>query len=216
MTIDRDDLLNSILASISRIDYVKSTDIPNIDLYMDQVTSFMEKELKSAKRYEEDKILTKTMINNYAKNDLLPPPVKKKYSKEHLMVLTFVYYFKNLLSISDIEKLLAPITEKYFHAEDNINIAHIYDVICESAKERTSILQNDIKLAFESATETFADAKEDDKELLQFFSFICELSLDVYVKKMIIEKLIDTIEGKQEPEKAKTDKKEKKDKNNRE
>ena len=64
MTIDSNDLLNSILESISRIDYVKSADIPNIDLYMDQVTSFMEKQLKSTKRYDEDKILTKTMINN--------------------------------------------------------------------------------------------------------------------------------------------------------
>ena len=50
MTIDSNDLLNSILESISRIDYVKSADIPNIDLYMDQVTSFMEKQLKSTKR----------------------------------------------------------------------------------------------------------------------------------------------------------------------
>lgn len=209
MTIDKDDLLNSILASISRIDYVKSTDIPNIDLYMDQVTSFMEKELISAKRYEDDKILTKTMINNYAKNDLLPPPVKKKYSKEHLMVLTFIYYFKNLLSISDIEKLLAPITEKYFHADGDINIARIYDKVCESAKTRTHILQDDIKSAFESSAETFADAKDEDKELLQFFSFICELSLDVYVKKMLIEKLIDTMVEKQELTKPEPEKKEK-------
>lgn len=209
MTINKDDLLNSILASISRIDYVKSTDIPNIDLYMDQVTSFMEKELKATKRYPEDKILTKTMINNYAKNDLLPPPVKKKYSKEHLMVLTFIYYFKNLLSISDIEKLLAPITEKYFHADGEIDIAHIYDEVCESDKKRTHILQDDIKAAFESSKETFADADEEDKELLQFFSFICMLSLDVYVKKTIIEKLIDTMADGKEPEK-----KDKKDKKN--
>jgi len=207
MTIDKDDLLNSILASIARIDYVKSTDIPNIDLYMDQVTSFMEKELKSTKRYEEDKILTKTMINNYAKNDLLPPPVKKKYSKEHLMILTFIYYFKNLLSISDIEKLLAPITEKYFHGEKDINIAHIYDKVCESDKKRTPILQEDIKLAFEASKETFADVEGEDAKFLQFFSFICMLSLDVYVKKLIVEKLIDTMVDKKE-----LDKKEKKDK----
>ena len=82
MTIDTKDMLNSILSSISRIDYVRPDDIPNIDLYMDQVTTFMEKELASSKRHEDDKILTKTMINNYAKNNLLPPPVKKKYSKD--------------------------------------------------------------------------------------------------------------------------------------
>ena len=50
---------------------MRPDDIPNIDLYMDQVTTFMEKELASSKRHEDDKILTKTMINNYAKNNLL-------------------------------------------------------------------------------------------------------------------------------------------------
>ena len=82
MTIDTNDLLNSILQSLERIDYIHPEEIPNIDLYMDQVTTFMETQLRSTKRYEQDKILTKTMINNYAKNHLLPPPVKKKYSKD--------------------------------------------------------------------------------------------------------------------------------------
>ena len=109
MTINTEDLLNSILESIGRIDYIRPANIPNIDLYMDQVTTFMEEQLKSTKRYKEDKILTKTMINNYAKNNLLPPPVKKKYTKEHVLVLIFVYYFKNLLSIKDIEILLKPL-----------------------------------------------------------------------------------------------------------
>lgn len=94
MTINTEDILNSILESISRIDYVKADEIPNIDLYMDQVTTFMNDHMKSSKRYEDDKILTKTMINNYAKNELLPPPLKKKYSKEHVMVLIFIYYLK--------------------------------------------------------------------------------------------------------------------------
>ena len=106
MTIDTNDLLNSILSSISRIDYIKPEDIPNIDLYMDQVTTFMEESLRSTKRYTDDKILTKTMINNYAKNNLLPPPVKKKYSREHVLVMIFIYYFKNILSIKDIETIL--------------------------------------------------------------------------------------------------------------
>ena len=70
MTIDTKDILNSILASVSRIDYIKPEEIPNIDLYMDQVTTFMEDHLASSKRHPEDKILTKTMINNYAKNHL--------------------------------------------------------------------------------------------------------------------------------------------------
>lgn len=191
MTIDKNDLLNSILASISRIDYVKSADIPNIDLYMDQVTSFMEKQLKSSKRYPDDKILTKTMINNYAKNDLLPPPTKKKYSKEHLLLLTFIYYFKNILSMKDIEMLLGPITERYFHTDNEVDIARIYDEVCAFELERTKILKEDIETMYHNSKETFAGAPEEDRDLLQFFSFICSLSLDVYVKKLLIEKLID-------------------------
>lgn len=191
MTIDKNDLLNSILASISRIDYVKSADIPNIDLYMDQVTSFMEKQLKSSKRYPEDKILTKTMINNYAKNDLLPPPTKKKYSKEHLLLLTFIYYFKNILSMKDIEMLLSPITERYFHTGSEVDIARIYDEVCAFELERTKILKEDIETMYNNSKETFSSAPEEDRDLLQFFSFICSLSLDVYVKKLLIEKLID-------------------------
>ena len=78
MTIDTNDILNSILESLSRIDYIRPEEIPNIDLYMDQVTTFMDTQLAATKRYDEDKILTKTMINNYTKNNLLPPPLKKK------------------------------------------------------------------------------------------------------------------------------------------
>ena len=98
MKINRKDMINSILESISRIDYIKPEDLPNIDLYMDQVTTFMESQLASTKRYPDDKILTKTMINNYAKNDLLPSPDKKRYSKEHMLLLIFIYYFKNISS----------------------------------------------------------------------------------------------------------------------
>jgi hypothetical protein len=191
MTIDKNDLLNSILGSISRIDYVKSTDIPNIDLYMDQVTSFMEKELKSTKRNDDDKVLTKTMINNYAKNDLLPAPIKKKYSKEHLLLLTFIYYFKNIISMKDIETLLKPITESYFQSEGDINIARIYDEVCAFEKERTKLLQKDIELMYNNSMETFSDVDVKNRDYLQFFSFICSLSLDVYVKQLLIEKLID-------------------------
>ena len=86
MTIDAKDLLNSILSSLSRIDYIRPESIPNIDLYMDQITTFMDTQLAASKRHPDDKILTKTMINNYAKNNLLPPPVKKKYSKEHILI----------------------------------------------------------------------------------------------------------------------------------
>ncbi len=191
MTIDTKDILNSILASISRIDYIKTEEIPNIDLYMDQVTTFMEEHLAASKRHSEDKILTKTMINNYAKNHLLPPPVKKKYSREHLLILTFIYYFKNILSINDIQVLLAPLTEKYFSQEDGIQLTDIYEDIMNLELSQIEPLAKDVTRKFNKSQESFADAEEADREFLQKFAFICMLSFDVYVKKQVIEQLID-------------------------
>ena len=192
MTIDTNDLLNSILDSLSRIDYIHPGEIPNIDLYMDQVTTFMETQLSSTKRYEQDKILTKTMINNYVKNHLLPAPVKKKYSKEHLLVLIFIYYFKNLLSIHDIELLLKPLTEKYFQTSEDFDLSAVYKEVCQLEKSRITSVQEDIKNLWEESSRTYQDAPKEDQEYLQLFAFICSLSFDVYIKKTIIEKLIDS------------------------
>lgn len=193
MVIDKKDLLGSILSSIARIDYVKPDDIPNIDLYMDQVTTFMEEQLASTKRHEDDKVLTKTMINNYAKNNLLPPPVKKKYSKQHVLVMIFIYYFKNILSIKDIETLLAPITEKYFHSDADFNITSIYEEVCELEKSRIDMTQKDVARIYNQAMNSFSSADGEDGDYLRLFSFICSLSFDVYVKKQVIEKLIDEL-----------------------
>ncbi len=192
MTIDLEDLLNSILASLDRISHIPSKDIPNIDLYMDQVTTFMDKRLRSTTRNpKEDKILTKTMINNYAKNDLLPPPVKKKYTKDHMIMLIFIYYFKGILSISDIQAILGPLAERFFHKDGTMNMQKIYDEAFGMEQEHVQTLKKSIEEDYRIAQETFAGVDSDDREFLQFFSFISLMSYDVYVKKLLVEKMID-------------------------
>lgn len=191
MTINDKDLLNSILESLNRIDYIKPEDIPNIDLYMDQVTTFMNTQLAHTKRYPEDKILTKTMINNYAKNNLLPPPEKKKYSKEHLLMLIFIYYFKGILSISDIQSILNPIAEQYFSGNNELDLTAIYKEVFSLEYDETKALAKDIIRKFNTSNHTFTNVPQKERENLQLFSFICMLSFDVYVKRMLIEKIID-------------------------
>ena len=197
MKINMDELLNSMLEGISNMDYVRSEDIPNIELYMDQVTTFMDSRLKNAARNPEvDKILTKTMINNYAKNNLLPPPVKKKYSKEHVVVMIFIYYFKTILSIKDIETILTPITEKYFDTDSAVDVASIYEEVCDTAKSQIQNLKDEVREAYETSQNTFKDMEglsDSDREYLQLFSLISSLSFDVYAKKALIERIIDEL-----------------------
>ena len=80
------------------------------------------------------------MINNYAKNDLLPPPVKKKYSKEHMLLLIFIYYFKSILSISDIQTLLHPLTSEYFSGDGQLNLEDIYREVFSLAERAAGYL----------------------------------------------------------------------------
>lgn len=185
--------LADILDRLDQLSYIKPSKIPNIDLYMDQVTTFMEENLKKAKRNPEDKALTKTMINNYAKNNLLPPPIKKKYSKEHILLLLFIYYYKNLLSFNDIEQLLRPITEMHFDKGAELPLLSVYEEVFSLETEQMERLKDDIKHKFEASCSTFEDAKGEDKEYLQLFAFISELSFDIYLKKQMVEMMIDQL-----------------------
>ncbi len=194
MTIDTQNLLQSILESLDRFEHVKANDIPNMDLYMDQVTTLMEENLASASRHgNEDKILTKTMINNYAKNSLLPAPNKKKYSKEHILVLIFIYYFKGILSIGDIQKLLSPLNEHFFANAEGMKIEDIYNEVFSMEKSQMEALKQTVVDKYNLAEEQFEDAPEEHRRFLKTFAFICALSFDVYVKKLLIEKLIDEL-----------------------
>ena len=192
MKLDTHDMIKSILDNISTIDYIKTSDIPNIELYMDQVTTFMDSQMASSKRYPDDKVLTKTMINNYAKNHLLPSPNKKKYSKEHVLMLIFIYYFKSFLSISDIQALLTPLADKYFQKNEGLNIEDLYNEVFGMEKEQVENLKKDLMEKYDTASKSFADAGEKDREFLTIFSFICLLSFDVYMKKQLIESIIDS------------------------
>ena len=198
--------LSGLMEFLNSQTHVTPEEIPNIDLYMDQVTTFMEEHLKNTRRYEEDKVLTKTMINNYAKNNLLPPPVKKKYSKEHMLMLIFIYYFKNILSISDIQTLLGPITEKYFKSVTEKDMTYIYREVFSMEQSQIRYLEKDLMRRFKSAGEIFEDADPEDKEFLHQFSFICLLSFDVYMKKMIIENMIDHMNSSKDTDSSKKDK----------
>lgn len=191
MTIDDKDLLNSIMASLERINYIRPESIPDIDLYMDQVTTFMENSLAPSKRYPDDKVLTKTMINNYTKDGLLPPPEKKKYSKEHMLLLIFIYYFKNILCINDLHHILDPLSEKYFSNEGGMNLTDIYNEVFSLEKDEVAHLAKDITKKFNRSKEIFKDAPPEERDSLHYFALICMLSFDTYVEKMLIEKMID-------------------------
>ena len=171
--------------------YIKASMLPDLDLYVDQITTFLTRHLAKTIRFEDDKIMTKTMSNNYTKNHLLPPPDKKKYSRDHILLMIFIYYFKNFLPISDIKTILGPLTDKYFHKDADLNLEAIYTTLF--SKEDTfvqEVLENVMK-QFHMSADLFPDAPKADQASLREFTFICMLSLDIYLKKQLIEAILD-------------------------
>lgn len=81
-------------------------EIPDIDLYLDQVVTLLEEYLRPFSLEPEDKVITKTMINNYVKQNIISAPVNKKYNKEQVAMLFVICMLKQVYSINDISRLI--------------------------------------------------------------------------------------------------------------
>ncbi len=184
--------MKKIVDEFRKTDYIRPEDLPNIDLYMDQVITFMDRHLETTRRFSSDKLLTKTMINNYTKNDLLPSPEKKKYTKDHLFLLIYIYYMKNFLSINDIQTMLKPLTEKYFGGKGDRTLEDIYKDVFDMQHEYSVEMVRDVLERFtaaENKTKNIEDKEE--RDLLKRFYLISALCFDVYEKKQLIEAILD-------------------------
>lgn len=164
---------------------IQLEDMPEIDLYMDQVIQLFENKLASNKRNEDDKVLTKTMINNYAKAKLLMTIKNKKYSKEHLILMSFIYEFKGALSISDIKLLLDEIVKGYENNEE-YNLRELYSDYLNNINEENKEIENYLN---EKVEKLFNNSNEDSfKDKFLLVSTMINMS-NVYRK--IGENLID-------------------------
>lgn len=196
MNKDLEQTIKKITQDIRDITYMDETRIPDIGLYMDQVIAYLGDQLKTSCRGDADKIMTKTMINNYAKNGLIPAPEKKKYTPEHIMILVLLYYYKSFLSISDTEKLMAPvIKEHYRNAESPVQFGDVFHEIFSHLDKARGMLDSSVDKALEMATDTFSDVEISNEDLdeLQILVFTSILGQDIFAKLMILQRLIDTL-----------------------
>ncbi|MBB6716550.1 DUF1836 domain-containing protein [Clostridium gasigenes] len=165
-------------------------DIPEIDLYMDQVIQLFESNLGSAKRTEEDKVLTKTMINNYSKAKLLMSVNNKKYSKEHLILMSIIYNLKGSLSINDIKSSVSKIVESN-ESEEKYKLRDVYE--CYLAQYKDDLVDVEISLS-EKADAIEEKINEKDGTTTDFdrnFLLLCSMVNMSNMYRRISEKLVD-------------------------
>ncbi|MEG0353471.1 MAG: DUF1836 domain-containing protein [Cellulosilyticaceae bacterium] len=180
--------LNEQVKSLGLEEVMELREIPNIDLYMDQLITLFEDKLKHTKRSEDDKLLTKTMINNYTKDKVLMPAVKKKYTKEHIILMLLLYQLKNIVSIGDIKNLFSVVKNG-----DNVEgdkLAKLYQSYLNSKDKEIGYFNLGVERRIDTLHEEMAKVGIDDEELETVLLVLILIEQASYHKRLA-EKIID-------------------------
>lgn len=140
-------------------------ELPDIDLYMDQLVSILEKNLIIFEELWGEKIITSMMINNYVKQKVVEPPIKKRYNRGHLAYFFVVCIMKRVLSISETSDLIAYLINLY-------SIDYAYNLFCDE-------LESAIEAVFDGNLNP-KQAKEADQELIILRSAVLAFANKMY------------------------------------
>lgn len=148
-------------------------ELPNLDLYLDQLVCLLEQYLSNYiknndEKNKEEKIITKTMINNYVKHNIIKAPIKKKYSKEHIAYLFVVCILKQVYSINDIAELINL-------ALKTVSIEKAYDQFCVELEKAINT--------------TFAGEKYDVKNSITKEQYILQNVVQSFANKLYVKML---------------------------
>ena len=186
------ELLNQLLKEVTAFNDIALSDIPEIDLYMDQVTTLFEKKLCLLKRDEEDKIMTKTMINNYAKAKIFPPVKSKKYNKEQIILLELIYNLKQNLTLTDIGRVFTPIIEDGKKEEKELaSIENLYDNFLRLKKDQLEAFESRFNQLRKDISEKSTELEGKDKDLNELILMVFMLTSGANEQKRMAEKIID-------------------------
>lgn len=176
--------IESLVEEVKVNNFITLDDIPDIDLYMDQVIQLFENKLGYLRRNEEEKILTKTMINNYSKGKLFMNIKNKKYSKNHIILIILIYELKGIMSIPDIKTALSDVVKSYDESsEKKIDLENFYKRHLEMINKNDDNIKSEVL----DIMKDLGDLGEEEEKLL----LLAYLAAKANIYKRLCEKIID-------------------------
>jgi activator of 2-hydroxyglutaryl-CoA dehydratase len=192
--------INQIIEDLKLDANLAIEDIPKIDLYMDQVIQLFESRFSASRRNDEEKVLTKTMINNYAKGKLMFPIKNKKYSRDHLILISLIYQLKGALSINDIQTTLDGLNKRIIKEE--IDLDSFYQSYLNITQKNVADFKEDINRRVEEVREEIIVGQDSGSTYLEQVLMISSLVHMGNLYRKIAERLVDEIvvekEGKRQ------------------
>ncbi|MBU5267262.1 DUF1836 domain-containing protein [Virgibacillus proomii] len=183
--------VNEYLNNLQLHSQLPIEEIPNLDLYMDQVIQLFESKFGLLKRDDDEKVLTKTMINNYAKGKLFFPIKNKKYTKDHLMLISMIYQLKGALSINDVKTTLYKLNKMI--VEDKFDLAQLYESYVQLADDSMKQLRSEIKQLIEDVEQHIETLDSNNADYLQELLLVASfVNMSNYYRRAA-EKIVDQI-----------------------
>lgn len=179
--------------------------LPQLGLYVDQAASLLNRQLVGEARDSKEEGITKSMVNNYTKHRLLPRPKNKKYSSDHLILMTYVLHLKGILSMQDIQLLIKPLVENHESPyEDKIDLEALYQITGELQRKEQAYLLEVAEKDIEQIKERLAEIDLADDDMLGMFLLAVNLSVRANAQKALAEQLIQQFYASQAKNTAKT------------
>lgn len=178
--------------------------LPDIGLYMDQVQTYIDKQLTLYRRDEKDRLLTSAMINNYIKDDMIPRAISKKYSPTHLALLIIIGTLKQVLSMQNLHRLLST-------CRDPEDAAALYSLFLSIQKTSLDDSQQQAK---DELNELRHD-RETDSDAQAMRNLALKLSIEARTRILIAEKILSALAQDNEQD-SKHKQSKKSNKNNKE
>lgn len=149
-------------------------ELPDLDIYMDQVLQLLSRYFTLLSDPNEEKIMTKAMINNYVKHGIVQPPIKKKYTREHMVYLIVICFLKTVYSMNEIALLIQFQIKAY-------PIARAYNYFCDELEACLYATFTHQPIAHAKAT------NKDDFEVAVLQSAIMSVVQKIYVQQCMDE-----------------------------
>lgn len=170
---------------------ITGENFPDMELYIDQMVKYLNNELII---YGDEKTgpITNAMISNYTKHKMLPRPTGKRYTKEHFIFMSLVYYLKGCFSMDEIQRLMKPLIKNYTSDwDDKIDIESMYDEITTFVRKTEADLPDRIDKQMSEVKKFLANRDAADDDTSELMMFITTLIMRSNAERFIAQKLLD-------------------------
>lgn len=190
--------MDKLVEDMNLGNHLSLEEIPDLNLYMDQVIQLFEKRYANSRRNDDEKVLTKTMINNYAKGKLFFPIKDKRYSKDHLILISMIYQMKGALSINDVKQTLARLNKKMI--DDDFDLQDLYNRYLQLDENNVKVFKENIQKHTNEVTNEVEKLNDKEGEYLEQLLMVTALTNMSNFYRRAAEKLVDEMDNNEEKE----------------